>query len=185
MPKRAALIPSDRSIIAWTRYDGTPDSLPLNGRHLLVVLQAGYYTAKPGEVLMAWTDRKDGSISVQPWEESPEGALLLEEDDLWAYWPEAPVLSDEDDNPEELFFLQCGYSRDSLLFWKKDKDGDGYTTIVEDAEMFTRQEAEGMLRVAPSFGDRMWPASYIIKRLQSAVCQSKVNHEEAMKTLED
>jgi len=39
------------------------------------------------------------------------------------------------------FYLQCGYSGNDLLFWKKGRSG--YTTNLDDAHVFTRKEALG------------------------------------------
>lgn len=171
---------SIQTTITWTRYDGTPETLPENKRHLMVVLVTGYYTANPGEVLMGWTDA-DGYISVQPWEESPEGCLRLEDGDLWAYWPAVALPSDDEDS-EELFYLQAsGYVGNDFLWWRQGRDGSkgsGYTAHLDEASTWTRAEAEEQLRLHPHHGDTMWPKPYIDARAHRAVDHQYVDSKE-------
>lgn len=46
---------------------------------------------------------------------------------------------------DDKYYLQCGYSGNDLLFWKRGRAG--YTTNLADAHVFTKQEAFAQHRV--------------------------------------
>lgn len=65
--------------LTWTRYDGTPETLPKKGFVVLLVLQTRVY-----ECTMSGHD--DDPVWVWGFGDSKTAAI----GDTWAYWPEAP-----------------------------------------------------------------------------------------------
>ena len=59
---------------------------------------------------------------------------------------------------EEIYLLQClniGYVGNSPMFWRE--GGSGYTPWIDEAERWTRQEAESLIRSTSGTHDwEMW-----------------------------
>lgn len=73
----------------------------------------------------------------------------------------------EQRTPDELYYLQVkGYCGNSLLWWKKDRHG--YTCDIQQAHVFTREEAFGQHECRPT-EDFPWRKDYIDARLQHHV----------------
>lgn len=58
------------------------------------------------------------------------------------------------------YVIQNGYVGNSLLLWRK--EGHGYTTDLSDAHLFTRAEAEKIVKsCASSHNFQIWPKGYL------------------------
>jgi|GEM_PF-6563006 len=72
-----------QTVITWTRYDGTPETLPEEGIEVIVV--------RGDSVVPASMAIEDTGDSASTWWDLPRGncaRVLI--GDLWAPWPEAP-----------------------------------------------------------------------------------------------
>lgn len=67
---------------------------------------------------------------------------------------------------EEHFYVQNGYVGNSILWWAK--DGKGYTTNIDRAHKFTRQETLDNF-VTSKKDYKPWPASHIEENISMHV----------------
>jgi len=64
---------------------------------------------------------------------------------------------------EELYYIQNrGYQGNCLIFWRP--EGKGYTSRIDDAGKYTREEAERICKGRPHM-DRMLPVSLVEKHI--------------------
>lgn len=70
-----------QTVITWTRYDGTPETLPEAGKNLLLV--SIYYPCSVYLVSL------DGPHEAPTWG-GEQVFLDVKIGDLWAPWPDAP-----------------------------------------------------------------------------------------------
>lgn len=77
------------------------------------------------------------------------------------------------------FYLQDKrqYVGNDLLFWAK--DGNGYTTDLRKAEVYTKEEAFKQNRMRET--DIPWPKKYIDAKVRPAVDHQHVDIKEALK----
>lgn len=54
---------------------------------------------------------------------------------------------------DELYYLQNGVVGNDMLFWRK--DGEGYTTNLEEAEVFTKKEAFSLSKENKKYKPRL------------------------------
>lgn len=74
-----------QTVINWTRYDGTPETLPEAFAHVIVakeIIGVGHYT-------VMWTSCSF-DMDEKEWSSHDGEYFELEVGDLWAPWPEAP-----------------------------------------------------------------------------------------------
>lgn len=78
----------------------------------------------------------------------------------------------------DLFYLQDSrsYVGNDMLFWAK--DGNGYTTDLRKAEVYTRDEAQAQHDSRPS--DIPWPKDYIDAKTRPACDMQYVRRGEAL-----
>lgn len=78
----------------------------------------------------------------------------------------------------DLFYLQDSrsYVGNDMLFWGK--DGNGYTTDLRKAEVYTREEAQAQHDSRPS--DIPWPKDYIDAKTRPACDMQYVRRDEAL-----
>ncbi|TEA78683.1 hypothetical protein ERE07_09825 [Allopusillimonas ginsengisoli] len=78
----------------------------------------------------------------------------------------------------DLFFLQDSrsYVGNDMLFWAK--DGNGYTTDLRKAEIYTREQAQAQHNSRPT--DIPWPKQYIDARTRPACDMQYVNRDDAL-----
>lgn len=73
-----------QTVINWTRYDGTPETLPEDsGAYLLLCLGGKVYTG-------SFDDGRFNDIACAMWSITCGPCIGPEIGDLWAPWPEAP-----------------------------------------------------------------------------------------------
>lgn len=78
----------------------------------------------------------------------------------------------------EQFYMQDsrGYVGNDVLWWAK--DGNGYTTDLSKAEVYSREDAQRMHDNRRS--DVPWPKSYIDGKTRPAVDMQYINRDEAL-----
>lgn len=78
---------------------------------------------------------------------------------------------------ETHFYMQNGVSGNAIMWWAKGRSG--YTTDIERAHVFTKEEAIGQHRTR--IEDKPWPKGYIDQRLKSFVDSQQCNLKEALR----
>lgn len=78
----------------------------------------------------------------------------------------------------EQFYLQDSrsYVGNDVLWWAK--DGNGYTTDLSKAEVYSREDAQKMHNSRPS--DIPWPKEYIDRKTRPAVDMQYIKRAEAL-----
>ena len=76
------------------------------------------------------------------------------------------------------FYLQDSrsYVGNDVLWWAK--NGNGYTTDLDKAHVYTKDEAQRMHKSRPS--DIPWPKEYIDARTRPAVDMQYIDRQEAL-----
>lgn len=80
--------------------------------------------------------------------------------------------------PEPMFYLQDSrsYVGNDVLWWAK--DGEGYTTDLSKARVYTKEEAQRMHESRPT--DIPWPKDYIDDKTRPAVDMQYIKRAEAL-----
>lgn len=79
---------------------------------------------------------------------------------------------------EQLFYLQDsrGYVGNDVLWWAK--NGNGYTTDLNKAEVYTKEKSQAMHNSRES--DIPWPKDYIDGKTRPAVDMQYIKRDEAL-----
>lgn len=75
-----------------------------------------------------------------------------------------------DDEP--LYYMQTGFSGNSLLWWREGRAG--YTTDIKRAHVFSKSEAYSQAKVRPGV-DQPWRKDYIDQHLEHHVNNERVS----------
>ena len=84
-------------------------------------------------------------------------------------------MNDPQPTDEPLYYLQTGFSGNSLLWWREGKSG--YTSDVQHAHVFTKAEAFGQAKTRPGV-DLPWRKDYIDAHLEFHVNNEKVSRKD-------
>lgn len=81
---------------------------------------------------------------------------------------------------ETEFYLQDSrqYVGNDMVFWKADGNGNGYTTNLAEAQIYTKDAAQAQHNMRHS--DIPWPRSYIDRRLRPVVDMQSARLDEAI-----
>ena len=76
------------------------------------------------------------------------------------------------------YVIQNGYVGNAMLFWKK--EGAGYTTNLDDSELFEKEAAEKIqTNCKSSHNFEVWPIDYLRTKIEPCVESQRCSHEEA------
>jgi len=113
-------------------------------------------------------------------EPKDQDSYLVSELDSEFKWcgPLLPVEMMQKDHEKELYYLQDArsYVGNDILFWAK--NGAGYTTDLNRAEVYTREEAVKQNQCRET--DIPWPKSYIDSKRRPAVDMQYTDIDEAL-----